>query len=378
MNYIIKKKNGELYHAGVKGMKWDFSKRKYHFDTSNLQAYREQIAKMYGQARGAVGSAYRTAKPYAQTAYNTARSAAGSAYGQAKGAVNGYINKKRAQKTIAKDQRDGMKKTAEMQRRKMADIYKKQQAQTAVNKAQRDGMKRGGTTVSDLERQRRANNVRLGGSASIKRNTNGRKPGLAKPGLDHINSQLEGREGRINDLNKSKYVMNRPKRKPGLRKPGLPSITSPTRNSQPSGGRRKPGLRKPGLPSLTPPVRNNEQPRKKRKPGLRKPGLGAPRKVSTPMANENYGKAHYTTKPNLPKKDNHSDRYATKPGLSYYKKKGPSAKTKTRYKIHNGKKAAKALNAGRKDIYNSNLPEFAKKSLMRKYYRNKKRHGGSF
>lgn len=370
MNYIIKKKNGELCHAGVKGMKWDFSKRKYHFDTSNLQAYREQLAKMYSQAKGAVGSAYRTAKPYAQTAYSAARKAAGSAYRTAKpyaqnayntarsaaGSAANYASaqyrKLRTNKAHEKYQNDGMKRTAEMQRRKMADIYKKQQAQTAVNKAQRDGMKRGGTTVSDLERQRRANNVRLGGSASIKRNINGKKPGLAKPGLGRINSQLEGREGRINDLDKSKYVMNRPK--------------------------RKPGLRKPGLPSMTPPVKNNEQPRKRRKPGLRKPGLDSPRKVSTPMANENYGKAHYTTKPNLPKKDNHSDHYVTKPGLSYYKKKGPSAKTKVRYKIHEGKKVAKALNAGRKDIYNSNLPEFAKKSLMRKYYRNKKRHGGSF
>lgn len=299
MNYIIKKKNGELCHGGP----WSPEKLKYGISTANIQAYRKRLAEIYGQAKGAVGSAYRTVKPYAQTTYNTARSAAGSAANYA----SAQYRKLRTNKAHEKYQNDGMKKTAEMQRRKMADIYKKQQAQTAVNKAQRDGMKRGGTTVSDLERQRRANNVRLGGSASIKRNTNGRKSGLAKPGLSRINSQLEGREGRINDLNKSKYVMNRPKRKPGLRKPGLPSMTPPTRNSQPSGGRRKPGLRKPGLPSMTSPVRNNEQPRKKRKPGLRKPGL--------------------------PKINNgHSDHYTTKPGLSYIEKRGPNQSEQPRKK----------------------------------------------
>ncbi len=184
MEYIIKKKNGELCHAGVKGMKWDFSKRKYHFDTSNLQAYREQLAKMYGQAKGAVGSAYRTAKPYAQTAYstarkaagsayrtakpyaqnayNTARSAAGSAYGQAKGAVNGFVNKKRAQKNAGAAQLRGKNMTERYSGSKMYDsnsnAARKAQIRTSVANAQARGRKRHGETVDDIMRKRVAVN----------------------------------------------------------------------------------------------------------------------------------------------------------------------------------------------------------------------------
>lgn len=85
MNYIIKKKNGELCHGGP----WSPEKLKYGISTANIQAYRKRLAEIYGQAKGAVGSAY----------------------GQVNGAVNGYINKKRTQKNAEKYQRDGKLRT---------------------------------------------------------------------------------------------------------------------------------------------------------------------------------------------------------------------------------------------------------------------------
>ena len=187
MGYMIKTKNGELYHFGVPGMKWAADKLKYgrqltreeynklyakaHARANGLRANMRGIkrtaqAKGYGQlgaakalaspyakraaaagkkygtmaigaakaGYGQLGAAKALASPYAKRAaaagkkYGTmAIGAAKAGYSQARGAAEGYLNKRRATKNAAAANEKGKNYTSEMQRRQMAEHYKKQQ-----------------------------------------------------------------------------------------------------------------------------------------------------------------------------------------------------------------------------------------------------------
>ena len=178
MGYMIKTKNGELYHFGVPGMKWAADKLKY-----GRQLTREEYNKLYAKAHaranglranmrgikrtaqakgyGQLGAAKALASPYAKRAaaagkkYGTmAIGAAKAGYSQARGAAEGYLNKRRATKNAAAANEKGKNYTSEMQRRQMAEHYKKQQDKFAKQREYERMTRNGKVAAAQLKAER--------------------------------------------------------------------------------------------------------------------------------------------------------------------------------------------------------------------------------
>ena len=183
MGYMIKTKNGELYHSelyhfGVPGMKWAQEKLKY-----GRQLTREEYNKLYAKAHahanglranmrgikrtaqlkgyGQLGAAKALASPYAKRAVAAGKKygtmvvgAAKSGYNQARGAAEGYLAKRRATKNAAAANERGKKYTSEMQRRKMESAYKKTQNELAKQHEYERMTRNGKVAAAQLKAER--------------------------------------------------------------------------------------------------------------------------------------------------------------------------------------------------------------------------------